>query len=71
MMADQLAYDAYTQLIGGVIADPQKMAFHKGQIAGMEMIFQNINNVIEQFQDYVNSFDGMTEEKEDGDSTLG
>ena len=49
-MADEIAWQNYNQLIGCGVKSTD---YYKGQIAGLESLFQNLNNTIEEFKEYI------------------
>ena len=69
-LADAVTFTAYTEMIKGKATELDKVAYAKGQIGGLESLFQNLNAKIEEFQDYVEGMDeelSPSEEVTDGD----
>ena len=50
-IADEIAWQNYNRLLAK--AGDREDAYYKGQIAGLESLFQNFSNVIEEFQEYI------------------
>jgi hypothetical protein len=63
-LADEVAWGAYSRMIGGNRTELDVVAFAKGQIAGLESLFQNLNNLEEEFKMYVKD---LKEAMENGD----
>ena len=53
LLADEVAWSAYSKLIGGARTELDVVAYAKGQIAGLESLFQNLNNMEEEFKVYL------------------
>jgi len=50
-IADEITWQNYNRLLSR--SDDSGDAYYKGQIAGLESLFQNFSNVIEEFKEYV------------------
>ena len=62
-IADEITWQNYNRLLSRT--DDQGDSYYKGQIAGLESLFQNLSNVIEEFKEYVaDTEENMSEDGE-------